>query len=390
MSLRNNRTANRTSNKHLLNQQQQEAPKTPTLSGTDQTKTEAMQQQQQQPPLPQTNTGQIGSGYNVPGLTPISQRQVPTVNLQPTGGYAGPSTVNAENNIGKDFDPRSGQQASDNQAVADQLVENAGAIEAAAGGAEGSGGDIDAMIEEWLRGQLGGARDTSEEEELLRQAAEAMMGRGVTDSRARMGRMGFGASGAMGALEGDIRTEAARGLGQDIFGLRRDARQEELERARAAMQGAFQMRGLDQNDAKQQAIMDMYKELMGQMGGGGGDDGGDPINDLLGNEPITGDSMTPKGPSPILARPPGTRSYDGFATGSIENPNVVTNSTDVPRPRTSIGNGVYQGGDGQYYRVEGADIEARSGGVGSKPATGLFDAAPWLNPMNWGASTKVS
>ena len=85
------------------------------------------------------------------------------------------------------------------------------------------------LLDQALRGV-----DTSEEEAQMQAQQDRMMGQALMDQRAAAGAAGFGESGAMMALEGDTRSDAARELGLDISGLRREEAQQAIENALAA------------------------------------------------------------------------------------------------------------------------------------------------------------
>lgn len=80
-----------------------------------------------------------------------------------------------------------------------------------------------------------GPMDTSEEERLITEMMEQRAGADALNAGARMGRMGFGQSGAGAALEGDLRRQAAREATEEILGTRRDARGEWLQRVNSGL-----------------------------------------------------------------------------------------------------------------------------------------------------------
>src|SRR3989304_1191735 len=88
----------------------------------------------------------------------------------------------------------------------------------------------DALVEQAIAELLGGGvRDTSEDEALIRELLQGTVGQGQADLNARLGAGGFGTSGALGALSGDMRANAARKSAQEIMGVRQGARDELLE-----------------------------------------------------------------------------------------------------------------------------------------------------------------
>lgn len=140
------------------------------------------------------------------------------------------------------------------------------------GGMTGGGQEMTTpqMVEDWIRAQFGGPRDTGAEEGLIRELLNDRLGQQLVGQRARMGRMGMAASGASGAIEGDIRRRAAQDILGETFGVQRDARQEELARASAA---GNMMLGLQRNELDA-AKEDFYNRILAQLGGAdaGGDD----------------------------------------------------------------------------------------------------------------------
>jgi hypothetical protein len=107
---------------------------------------------------------------------------------------------------------------------------NVGDAPGTGGGAGPYGEDVDALIEQALRDLLAGRRDTSEDEAMLLEKNRADMLEGVVDNQARMGALGFGASGALAGLDADIRGRASRDATDQILGLRADARDDWLRR----------------------------------------------------------------------------------------------------------------------------------------------------------------
>ncbi len=120
----------------------------------------------------------------------------------------------------------------------------------------------DALAEQAIAELLGGGvRDTSEDEALIRELLAGTVGQGQADLNARLAAGGFGTSGALGALSGDMRANAARKSAQEIMGVRQSARDEWLERTMAGIEAEFKDRGLDLSDEQFQSYVDMLKEM---------------------------------------------------------------------------------------------------------------------------------
>ena len=117
--------------------------------------------------------------------------------------------------------------------------------------------DLDQMFEDYARGVFDEV-DTSEEEAQLQAQQDRLLGRGLVDTRARMGEAGFAAGGLDVALENTARREAAEQLGLNIS----DLRDREGEQRRQAIEGAM---GLDiekQSSARQDAILKAQMEAL--------------------------------------------------------------------------------------------------------------------------------
>lgn len=89
---------------------------------------------------------------------------------------------------------------------------------------------VSQLLEQLVSGK-GMNVDTSEEEALIRELMQDRTGQALVEQRARMGRAGFGASGALAAMEGDVRRQAAQQAAQETLGLRRSAQQEAIDNA---------------------------------------------------------------------------------------------------------------------------------------------------------------
>lgn len=97
-----------------------------------------------------------------------------------------------------------------------------------------SNDEFDAQVRRMLSDLLSGKGmnvDTAEEEALIKQLMQDQIGQGLVEQRARMGRAGFGASGALAAMEGDVQRQAAQRATQETLATRRQAEQDAIERA---------------------------------------------------------------------------------------------------------------------------------------------------------------
>jgi len=125
--------------------------------------------------------------------------------------------------------------------------------------------DIDQMIRDFVSGQLAnaGKANTAEEEALIRQQMQGELGQSLVNQRARMGRAGFGASGAMGAIEGDVRRAAEMDALDQILGLRRTEDQRSIENAQGAISVENQMRRGAADDALRRMALEALQAEMG-------------------------------------------------------------------------------------------------------------------------------
>lgn len=144
---------------------------------------------------------------------------------------------------------------------------------------------LDDLFEEYARSAFD-KTDTTEQERLMREEQDRLLGQGLMDARASMGEAGFGMSGAEASLENTARSDAARQLGLDIGDLRRQAEQDR----RDAIEGAMGIDLAKMDAANRQAYIDAVIEAMKGLGvedPGAGDDGGsgNPVDDLINSLP---------------------------------------------------------------------------------------------------------
>jgi hypothetical protein len=128
---------------------------------------------------------------------------------------------------------------------------------------------IRGLIENLISGK---GASTESEEALIRQLMEDRIGAGLVEQRARMGRAGFGASGALAAMEGDVRRQAAQGATQETLAVRRQAEQDAINRALEAIGVDVEKRKQAGEELYQQEYLNALKSALGQTPG---DVGGD-------------------------------------------------------------------------------------------------------------------
>lgn len=191
---------------------------------------------------------------------------------------------------------------------------------------------LEALEEDFIRSLLEGVNnvDTSEQEALIREEMDRLMGQGLVNSRARAGFMGMESSGGQLAAEGGIRADAARGVSRDILDTRGKAKQQAIDNAFGGI-GA----DVDLMTAAQDAeLFDMIMGLLGQdggegaaPGGGGGDTGapspagggplpgglpgGDQVNQLIGKS--AGGTPLAQGGMPDASTPKGALKFAKWA-----------------------------------------------------------------------------
>ncbi len=180
-----------------------------------------------------------------------------------------------------------------------------------------------------------GSGDSLEEENALRQQlVEQMLGQSQVNARAGMGRAGFGASGALSALEGDQTRQAQLELANQMIGSREREQNQSFEQGLASIKGQSD---LDWQNAKAEYI----RSLMG------GDAGGAPGPDL-------GDDIPPRSTDPpvdpatgeILPGEPGDE-YGSYPYGEADRQAAHPPAGGVYQGTDSKGNEYYKTADGQ-------------------------------------------
>lgn len=141
---------------------------------------------------------------------------------------------------------------------------------------------IDQMIRDRVARELAGKTpDTTAQEALIRQQQDAAIGSGAVNARARAGRGGFEASGAIMGIEGDIERQARAAATEQTLGVRDRARQERFDRQQSVIDSELALRDSASNDMINERLLG----LLGMTDGDGvvvgsspnGDDDGDGI-----------------------------------------------------------------------------------------------------------------
>lgn len=197
---------------------------------------------------------------------------------------------------------------------------------------------------------------TAEEEALIRELMRDRLGQGLVEQRAKMGRAGFGASGALAAMEGDVRRQAGQQATQEMLALRRQAEQEAIRNALQAVGVDIGVRGEARKAAFDEEFLNALKASLGMdtgEGKGGGGAGGIPgfspsaVLDVA-NSTILNQGVETE--TPALAASgqgePGMESNNPIVTQSApRGSRLIQDSADV-------GGKLYLGPDGLYYLVE--------------------------------------
>lgn len=219
--------------------------------------------------------------------------------------------------------------------------------------------DIDKLIADLVKQQIEGASkvDTSKEEELIKQQLEDKLGASLVGQRASMGRAGFAASGALGAMEGDIQRQARQQIAEDILGTRSKAKGEAFDRALQSIGVEQKMR----EAAQQQTINEALLKMLGQDTGGGENGGaagdGNPFSNILPprssvDEPLAGaNTMTggsAVGKKDAITVPATGRQYKVRQSAAAGD--VMTATVDVNGQKYRV----YRGQGGVYAVPAGA------------------------------------
>lgn len=114
---------------------------------------------------------------------------------------------------------------------------------------------------------------TAEEEKLIQELMQDRLGQQLVEQRARMGRAGFGASGALAAMESDAQRAAAQQATRETLAVRRQAEQEAIDNALRAI-------GVDVSKREQASQSEVDKIFM------------DALLSSMGMSPPTGEEQT--------------------------------------------------------------------------------------------------
>jgi hypothetical protein len=124
--------------------------------------------------------------------------------------------------------------------------------------------DEDLYNQAWRELLEGGPRDTAEQEALIREQMLRDVGVGQAGLNARLGASGFGTSGALGAMSGDMRATAALNAANSIQGVQQDARDEYLDQLGLGFSAGQDGMSLElrkaQFDEYQKMIRDLYNK----------------------------------------------------------------------------------------------------------------------------------
>lgn len=229
----------------------------------------------------------------------------------------------------------------------------AGGGQGAAGGAGTASADdrpTEFIVEDMIRDLLTrGQRDTTEEEANARAMIEDRSNQAVVDSRARAGRFGMVSSGAQAGIEANEQRRAAQEALQAIYGIRNDARGEEMDFIRTG--GA--LHGQEAARALEQSRLDLaLGALEAFLGGDGG--GTDPGN-YAGVTTANGSDVTTAAPG-FMGNGQWDNDGDGVADIQVGAAEVVKTAggdlqvASQPPPNSSR-EGPFRDADGRgYYR----------------------------------------
>jgi hypothetical protein len=210
---------------------------------------------------------------------------------------------------------------------------------------------IEDLAEEHVRRYLeGGQDDTAAEEALLSEQMDRRLGQGLVDQRARMGRAGFGASGALAAIEGDTRRQAALDAAERMFGVREREQAQQYDRGQGVIGTDIDLREQASKEGWRQAQADALAALLGGETGAPAADtgaGGGPIDSL--------DRAINAGATQDVAGPPQPSEYD-----SLPRARTPPEDGEVVYAHGISGPGSYtiyrtrgEGGAYEYVRVDG-------------------------------------
>ncbi len=231
-------------------------------------------------------------------------------------------------------------------------------VDAGGPGATGGGGgqgDLNEMSQDFISELINEARNggelSPEETALLQELFGDKMGQSLVDQRASMGRAGFQSSGALGAMEGDIRRKSAQSQSQATFDLQRQEKQDAINNA---------LKGMGLGNDLQQILADQtLTEKLIEMLQGDPNAAEDPV--AAADVPFDpGDPFTPPPPPTTDADNNGiddnTGAGNGFSTKPVD-PRVKAEAEDWTSPIPPVFHLTegYQGSDGEYDYFKGLD-----------------------------------
>jgi hypothetical protein len=195
---------------------------------------------------------------------------------------------------------------------------------------------------------------TAEEEALIRELMQDRLGAGLVEQRAKMGRAGFGASGALAAMEGDIRRQAGQQATQETLAIRRQAEQEAIDNALRAIGVDVDKRREGRAAAFDEEFLNALRSYLGQ------DDTGAP--------PAAPDATTAAASAMLdvanpaifnqgvetetAELPSAGRGDEGMSSRNPIIVNTPPSGATLVNQNASFGGALYQGKDGMYYGVK--------------------------------------
>lgn len=220
-----------------------------------------------------------------------------------------------------------------------------------------SDAEFDTQVRQMMADLLAGKGmdvNTAEEEALIRELMQDRLGAGLVEQRARMGRAGFGASGALAAMEGDVRRQAGQQATQETLALRRQAEQEAIDNALRAIGVDVEKRREGRQAAFDQEFLSALRSYLGQ------EDTGAPVAAPDATTAAASAMLDVANPAIFnqgveTEKPELASSGRGDEGMSSRNPIIVSSppaGATLVNPNASFGGALYQGRDGKYYGVK--------------------------------------
>jgi hypothetical protein len=164
-----------------------------------------------------------------------------------------------------------------------------------------SDAEFDTQVRQMMADLLAGKGmdvSTAEEEALIRELMQDRLGAGLVEQRAKMGRAGFGASGALAAMEGDIRRQAGQQATQETLAIRRQAEQEAIDNALRAIGVDVEKRREGRAASFDEEFLNALKSYLGQ------EDTSAPSADII-------NSLFPGDENPLSTNNPAATKVEG-------------------------------------------------------------------------------